>query len=88
MGRAHQVVDAHEDGVVVVGYAGAVARSDVAVGQQLVERAVNGDAPVYQAGNPSAESESKSSGGTEDYGALALAYVLGHGVNLRCADFD
>ena len=60
MGRAHQVVDAHEDGVVVVGYAGAVARSDVAVGQQLVERAVGvGYGAVVEVA-------------AEDYGALAL----------------
>lgn len=30
---------------------------------QLVERAVRGDAPIYQAGNPSSESGQKSSGG-------------------------
>lgn len=30
---------------------------------QLIERAMNGDAPVYQAGNPSAGKEVKSSGG-------------------------
>ena len=60
---------------------------------QLVERAVNGDAPVYQAGNPSAESESKSSGGTAHkiYTHLMngvshmLPFVIGGGILIALA---
>ena len=60
---------------------------------QLVERAVNGDAPVYQAGNPSAESESKSSGGTAHkiYTHLMngvshmLPFVVGGGILIAIA---
>ena len=55
---------------------------------QLVARAVNGDAPVYQAGNPSAQSTAKSSGsaGHKIYTQLMngvshmLPFVVGGGI--------
>ncbi len=60
---------------------------------QLVERAIRGDAPVYQAGNPSSESEQKSSGGTAHkiYTHLMngvshmLPFVIGGGILIALA---
>ncbi len=60
---------------------------------QLVERAIRGDAPVYQAGNPSSESEQKSSGGTAHkiYAHLMngvshmLPFVIGGGILIALA---
>lgn len=60
---------------------------------QLVERAIKGDAPVYQAGNPSSESEQKSSGGTAHkiYTHLMngvshmLPFVIGGGILIALA---
>ena len=60
---------------------------------QLVERAIKGDAPVYQAGNPSSESETKNSGGTAHkiYTHLMngvshmLPFVIGGGILIALA---
>lgn len=60
---------------------------------QLVERAIRGDAPVYQAGNPSSESEQKSSVGTAHkiYTHLMngvshmLPFVIGGGILIALA---
>ena len=60
---------------------------------QLVERAIRGDAPVYQAGNPSSESETKNSGGTAHkiYTHLMngvshmLPFVIGGGILIALA---
>ncbi len=60
---------------------------------QLVERAIKGDAPVYQAGNPSSESETKNSGGTAHkiYTPLMngvshmLPFVIGGGILIALA---
>ena len=60
---------------------------------QLVERAIRGDAPVYQAGNPSSESEQTSSGGTAHkiYTHLMngvshmLPFVIGGGILIALA---
>ena len=60
---------------------------------QLIERAMKGDAPVYQAGNPSAAGEAKASGGTghKIYTQLMngvshmLPFVVGGGILIALA---
>lgn len=61
--------------------------------EQLIERAVKGDAPVYQAGNPAAVKETKSSGSTAHkiYTQLMngvshmLPFVVGGGILIALA---
>ena len=60
---------------------------------QLIERAMKGDAPVYQAGSPSAQSETKSSGGaghklyTQLMNGVShmLPFVVGGGILIALA---